>query len=243
MHVPRFVIRVDVKDVLMVEKRIHDRDRTVFAGSIFDPHGDFASEARRVPTLHKKDAGIFFRPRAFEPNAWLPVDAGRFDVLVCAAYKWLLSPRGTAFLTVRPERLADLTPAAAGWYAGHDVWDSIYGGPLRLADDARRLDVSPAWLAWVGAAPALRTILEVGVDAIHRHDLGLSDRFCDAMDLPRAGSAIVSVATTDAQAEVLHAAGIRASVRAGRLRICFHLYNDEADVDAAVAALRGGARP
>ena len=179
---------------------------------------------------------------ATQACGWLPIDAGRFDVLVCGAYKWLLSPRGTAFLTVRPERLADLIPAGAGWYAGHDVWDSIYGGPLRLADDARRLDVSPAWLAWVGTAPALRTILEVGVEAVHRHDIGLSDRFCDAMDLPRAGSAIVSVTTTDAQAEALRAAGIRASVRAGRLRMCFHLYNDDADVDAAVAALRAGAR-
>ena len=35
---------------------------------------------------------------------WLPVDAGRFAYTVCAAYKWLLSPRGTAFLTVRRDR-------------------------------------------------------------------------------------------------------------------------------------------
>ena len=35
---------------------------------------------------------------------WLPVEAGRFAYTVCAAYKWLLSPRGTAFLTVRRDR-------------------------------------------------------------------------------------------------------------------------------------------
>jgi len=37
--------------------------------------------------------------------------------------------------------------------------------------------------------------------------------------------------------ERLLANGIRASVRAGRTRLSFHIYNSEADVDRAVAAL------
>src|SRR4051812_48173717 len=45
---------------------------------------------------------------------WLPVDADLFDITVCAAYKWLAAPRGTAFLTVRPERLPELRPIHAG---------------------------------------------------------------------------------------------------------------------------------
>jgi hypothetical protein len=84
---------------------------------------------------------------------WLPIDAKRFDYVACAAYKWLLCPRGTAFMAIRPERLEAIRPNAAGWYAGEDVWSSIYGGPLRLATSARRLDVSPAWLCWVGTVP------------------------------------------------------------------------------------------
>lgn len=73
---------------------------------------------------------------------WLPVDASRFAYTVCGGYKWLLSPRGTAYFTVRPELLDDLIPHHAGWYAGDDPWSSIYGAPLRLAGDARRFDVS-----------------------------------------------------------------------------------------------------
>jgi len=34
---------------------------------------------------------------------WLPVDASRFTYTVCGGYKWLLAPRGTAYLTVRPQ--------------------------------------------------------------------------------------------------------------------------------------------
>ena len=37
--------------------------------------------------------------------------------------------------------------------------------------------------------------------------------------------------------EKLAAAGIRAAVRAGRVRASFHVYSTEADVDMALAAL------
>ena len=52
---------------------------------------------------------------------WLPLAGSQFDVVVAAGYKWLLSPRGTAYMAVTPERLAPIVPSAAGWYAGDDV--------------------------------------------------------------------------------------------------------------------------
>jgi selenocysteine lyase/cysteine desulfurase len=173
---------------------------------------------------------------ATQACGWLPLDARRFDFLACATYKWLLSPRGTAFMAVRPARVAEIRPNAAGWYAGADVWSSIYDGPLRLAESARRLDVSPAWLCWVGTVPSLAHIERVGVAAIHAHDVGLADRFRAALGLEPAGSAIVAIDRPGA-AERLAGAGIRASTRAGAARLAFHLYNTEDDVDRALAAL------
>ncbi len=167
---------------------------------------------------------------------WLPLDASRFDYVACAAYKWLLSPRGTAFMTVRPERLEELRPTAASWYAGEDVWSSIYGGPLRLASTARRLDVSPAWHAWAGTAPSLRLIERIGVERVHAHDLGLANLFREGLGRPPGDSAIVCVSAPDA-AQRLAAAGVRASVRAGAVRLAFHLHNTRADVDLALEAL------
>ncbi len=93
---------------------------------------------------------------------WLPVNASRFAYTACGGYKWLLSPRGTAYFTISPALIDDLTPHYAGWYAGDDPWSSVYGGPLRLAGDARCFDVSPAWHAWVAAAPAVRLLAQVG---------------------------------------------------------------------------------
>ncbi len=92
---------------------------------------------------------------ATQAVGWLPFAGARFDVVVAHAYKWLLSPRGTAFMAIRPERMKAVVPHAAGWYAGEDPLQTFFGGPLRLAASARRLDTSPAWFMWVATAAAL----------------------------------------------------------------------------------------
>ena len=173
---------------------------------------------------------------ATQAVGWLPFQADRFDFVSCAAYKWLLSPRGTAFGVVRPERLAMLRPLYAGWYAGDDPWTSIYGSPLRLAAEARRLDISPAWLAWAGTVPALELLSKVGIAAIEQHDVALANSLRGQLGLPSGDSPIVSV-TSEGALERLRSAGIRASVRAGAVRLSFHLHNTEVDVAAAVRAL------
>ncbi|MFD0534135.1 aminotransferase class V-fold PLP-dependent enzyme [Actinomadura luteofluorescens] len=70
---------------------------------------------------------------ATQAAGWLPLPAYRVDWLVAAGYKWLLGPRGTCFLTGTREALDALPAIGAGWYAGADIWDSVYGLPLRLA--------------------------------------------------------------------------------------------------------------
>jgi selenocysteine lyase/cysteine desulfurase len=183
------------------------------------------------------DRGCLTYVDATQAVGWLPFDAGRFDFVSCAAYKWLMSPRGTAFGVVRPERLEMLRPLHAGWYAGADPWTSIYGRPLRLARDARRLDISPAWLAWAGTVPALELLAEVGIASIHRHDVGLANALREQLGLPSGDSAIVTVAAVGGL-DRLRSADIRASIRAGAVRLSFHLHNTESDVDAVARALR-----
>jgi selenocysteine lyase/cysteine desulfurase len=176
---------------------------------------------------------------------WLPVDATLFDATVCHAYKWLCCPRGVGFLTVTPEFARMLRPAQAGWYSGDDPWSSCYGTGGTLAPDARRFDVSPAWQAFVGAAPSLRMFADADITELHAHTTGLAARFRAGLGLtePARPSAIVTWpdATGDALAR-LTARGITASGRAGRARVAFHVFNDETDVDRALRAL-GSAAP
>ncbi|SCK50514.1 Selenocysteine lyase/Cysteine desulfurase [Streptomyces sp. WMMB 714] len=170
---------------------------------------------------------------------WLPVDASRFAYTTCGGYKWLLGARGTAYSTVQPALADGIIPHGACWYAGGERWDSLYGGPLRLASDARRFDLSPVWHAWVGQEPALELIEGIGTQALHEHNLGLANRFRTSVGLPAGDSAIVSVAVDDSTHGLLKRAGVVGSVRAGRLRLAFHLYNTEADADRAAEVLDG----
>lgn len=168
---------------------------------------------------------------------WLPLPLDRVDYAVCSTYKWLLGPRGSAFLTGTDEALAALGPLAANWYASEEPWSSLYGGPLRLADGARRLDLAPVWPSWVGLAPSLELLGEVGLETVHEHDAALGDRLLTALDLPPTGSAIVSLAVTGDVSRRVAEAGIATSTRDGRLRVSFHLYNTEEDADRIVKVL------
>jgi selenocysteine lyase/cysteine desulfurase len=168
----------------------------------------------------------------------LPVDVEGIDYLAAHPYKWLCAPRGLGFLYVRPERLAEIEPWTAGWKSALRPYDHYYGFP-ELSPDARRLDVSLPWLLAAGGRPSLELIGGLGAERIFRHDLGLARRFAAGAGVPEPASPIVRVSFDDAEAIVqrLRQAGVACSVRAGSLRFCFHLYNDEADVDLALEAL------
>jgi selenocysteine lyase/cysteine desulfurase len=175
---------------------------------------------------------------ATQAVGWLTsVSAQHADALVCGAYKWLMSPRGTAFLVVTPELAERMVPLQAGWFAGEDPNDSYYGLPLRLAKDARRFDLSPGWFDWVGTATSLAVVESIGVQAVHAHDVALANRFRDGLGLPPGHSAIVKLDGRPDAPERFARAGIQASVRAGSVRAAFHLYTTEVDVDTALNVL------
>ncbi|WP_409472868.1 aminotransferase class V-fold PLP-dependent enzyme [Streptomyces sp. HC307] len=173
---------------------------------------------------------------------WLPLAADDFDYVSSVAYKWVVCPRGVAFLVV-PEDLGGLTPVFAGWAAGEHPWDSTYGPVKELAHSARRFDESPALLAYTGARHSLALVEELGVAAVHAHDLSLADRFRAGLatlghePVPAPGSAIVSVPGLGHRQPDLSRAGVEVSDRAGNLRAAFHLYNTPADVDRLLDVL------
>ena len=169
----------------------------------------------------------------------LPIAAADADYVAAAAYKWLLCPRGIAFLAVQPARLDEVEPWLAGWKSIPEVHERYYGPPRELTNEARRLDVSLPWLLAPGARTSLELLAELGVDRIAEHDLELASRVCAGLGHPSPPSPIVRVRVPDAEATLrrLRRAGIRAAGRAGAVRLSFHLYNDATDADRALEAL------
>jgi selenocysteine lyase/cysteine desulfurase len=168
---------------------------------------------------------------------WKHLDLGWVDVTVAAVYKWLLAPRGTAWMSLSAKMSGLMTPHAANWYAAEEPWSTIYGLPLRLAPGARRFDTSPAWFGALGSGLTMPWLASLDAHAVESHCVGLANRLRAELDLPAGDSAIVSLPIADA-ADKLASAGIRASVRAGAVRVGFHLYNTDDDLDRLVDALR-----
>ncbi|WP_152347548.1 aminotransferase class V-fold PLP-dependent enzyme [Brevibacterium sp. CFH 10365] len=227
-------------------------------------------EVADIPAITRRarEVGAITVLDGTQAAGWLPLDAKQVDFLAVAAYKWLCAPRGTAFLTLptrdsaadapetadtsdtvgtdhlcRDDFFGRLKPLAAGWFAAGA--GASYGMPMHLADGARAFDISPAWHSWVGAAPALELLLEIGIDQIHTHDLALANRFRAGLGLGESDSAIVTIDLDAGQRswpgalDRLDAAGVRYSQAGGNMRFGFHLYNDEADVDTALNAVTG----
>jgi kynureninase len=108
---------------------------------------------------------------------------------------------------------------------------------MRLAPDARRYDVSPAWLSWVGTVPALRLFAGLDMAEVRDHDASLADHLRDGLGEAPAGRAVVSLPDPDGRMMArLHDAGVIAAARAGHVRIAFHIWNDLDDMQLALKA-------
>ncbi|WP_406311424.1 aminotransferase class V-fold PLP-dependent enzyme [Streptomyces sp. NBC_00114] len=179
---------------------------------------------------------------ASQAAGWLDFDADAYDYSACVGFKWLVCPRGVAFLVV-PEDMGGLTPLFAGWVAGEHPWDTCYGPIDELAHSARRFDESPALFSYAGARRSLELLEELGTDAVRAHDLALADRFRAGLaslghqPVPSPGSPIVAVPGLGRRQGELSGAGVEVSDRAGNLRAAFHLYNTSADVDRLLDVL------
>ncbi|MGL5858676.1 MAG: aminotransferase class V-fold PLP-dependent enzyme [Angustibacter sp.] len=171
---------------------------------------------------------------------WYDVNAADHDITVCSAYKWLCSPRGSTLATFSDRAREALRPITANWYAGQAVWESCYGPHMQLAADARRFDLSPAWLSWIGTVPSLELFAALPVQYARQHGADLADTLRRALDMPPQGRPVVALDDPDGRrADLLAEAGCTVAGRAGRVRIAFHLWNDETDVHMVVRALRG----
>jgi len=168
--------------------------------------------------------------------------ASRPDFLAVHGYKWLLCPRGAAWL-VTPH-YGELRPLLPSWKSAAD--GSYFGGSLRLAPGAARCDTSPAWLSWAGAQAALELVSALPAAAVERHCLALAAAFREGAREAGAAPvstgqpshiAVVQVRDPDSVRTRLRSHRVRARVLGDRLRVGFHYFNNHDDVAAVLTAL------
>lgn len=183
----------------------------------------------------------------------LDVDIATLDADYVAAhgYKWLLCPRGTAWLVSRTDRLAELSPLMPSWKSTDPPF-GYFGSVDELPATASRLDASPAWFSWIGAEAALAVVSRLDRAAVHTHCVSLAKYFVDAARsvgcVPVAvdDQSHIAVLETGAietgsgpdLATRLATSGVRASIIGGRLRVGFHYFNNLDDADRVLDILR-----
>ncbi|MGE0360822.1 MAG: aminotransferase class V-fold PLP-dependent enzyme [Vicinamibacterales bacterium] len=186
-------------------------------------------------------------------TAPLDVHALGVDVLVTGSLKYLLGPSGIAFLYVRRPLIERLEPLTTGWFGRIDPF-AFALGPLDWATTARRFEAgSPPVPNAYAAAAGLDLLQRVGASVVEAQVARLTARMIDGARArgfavatpadPAMRGPLVVVRATDAAALAarLAARGIIASARGTGLRVSFHAYNDDGDVDAVLAALEAEA--
>ena len=186
----------------------------------------------------------------------LDVKALGADFLVCAGYKWLLSPFGTGFFWARSELIEQMRVGPFYWMALENAaqFHTLSMGEFKLARGARRWD-SPETASFFNLAAmeaSLEFLHRVGVETIWQHNQRLMDEMLARLPLDRclpaspreAASrgpyACVTARSPEKSAALyqkLRDAKVIVSLREGALRVAPHLYNTERDIDKLLSVL------
>jgi cysteine desulfurase / selenocysteine lyase len=178
------------------------------------------------------------------------------DFIVCAGYKWLLSPYGTGFFWARSEHMANMRPGPFYWTAaeGASHFASMVMPNPKMAAGARRWDSAEtaSYFNLSAMVVSLELVLRIKPETVEAHNRGLmelmferlpKDRCVPASPLdaarrgPYACFAARTPEKTAALYEKLRANNVFVSLREGNLRISPHLFNTGRDIDKLIAVV------
>lgn len=180
------------------------------------------------------------------------------DFLVCAGYKWLLSPFGTGFFWVKREHLPHVRPGPFYWMAvqGADNFSALNFDNPAPAPNAKRWD-APEWASYfnfnlAAMDASVELVLRMGPERVAAHNRKLidfmyvrlpKDRCIPASPLDAAGrgpygcfSARSREKTNELYAH-LRKERVIVSLREGNIRVSPHLYNSERDIDRLIGVI------
>jgi selenocysteine lyase/cysteine desulfurase len=229
--------------------RIDERTLIVPATHVCFRNGYRLDIPRLVQLCHARGALVMLDDYQRTGSGPIDVHALGVDFMVTGALKYLLGPAGIAFLYVRRELVERLEPLATGWFGRVDPF-AFRADRLDWSPSARRFEGGTPPVPNVYGATAALTMLEtIGLSEVQRQICSLTRRFIEGArergfrvatpaDPARRGPLVVI--RSEAAAELVRRLGTRgiiASSRGDGLRVSFHAYNDDADVDAVLAAL------
>jgi len=252
----RYVKNVDGKILVNdVEKAIDDKTVAVTLSHVGYVNG-FRHNLRALADI-VHEHGAYLIVDAIQSAGVIPIDVKKDngDFLTAACYKWLLGPAGAGFLYVRKDLIERFESPFIGWASVKpevfktidfwDIWD------LKLSETATRFEVgTPSVYSFVGAAAALKLLLDAGIENIEKRVLALTSRLIEAVkqrglrlltpEKPvecRSGVVNFLIDRPEERVKELYEKGIVVSARSHGIRVSPHFYNTEEEIDSLIKEL------
>ena len=236
------------------EKAVDDDTAAVVVSHVEYANG-FKNNLKFLSEL-AHEHGAFLIVDAIQSTGAIEVDVKRdnVDFLATACYKWLLGPSGIGFLYIKEELIEEFEPPMVGWasvepqvFETVEFWD-IWN--LRLNKTASRFEVGgPNVIGCIGAAAALKLLLDYGMEYVEERILALTDYLIERvkeagwkLQTPeerelRSGIVNFIIDKPVERVEQLAKKGIVVSARANGIRVSPHFYNTKEEIDRLVDEL------
>jgi selenocysteine lyase/cysteine desulfurase len=175
------------------------------------------------------------------------------DFVIFPTYKWLLGPYGRAFIYVA-KRHQHGVPLEQTSFGRRDVRaeQSVYFADTRYVPNARRFDMGERdhFISMEMASVGMEMLAAWGLPVVQERLLSLTERIAAGLrglpvQIPETrlrAPHVLSLGFKDgvpkSLIDGLAGENIYVAPRLGRMRISPHVYNDEADVDRFVEAMR-----
>ena len=190
----------------------------------------------------------------------MPMDVKQLgaDFLVCAGYKWLLSPFGTGFFWVKSEHLSGARPGPFYWMAvqGAENFSSLHFDDPKPAPNAKRWD-APEWASYfnfnlAAMDASLELVSRMGPERVAAHNRKLIDFMFDRLPKDRCVPAspldpaergpygCFSARSRERTSELyqrLRKENVITSLREGNIRVSPYVYNTERDIDRLISVI------
>jgi cysteine desulfurase/selenocysteine lyase len=178
------------------------------------------------------------------------------DFLVCAGYKWLLSPWGTGFFWAKRQQRDTLRPGPFEWMAqdagSFSAFNYVDPAPSRSADRWDAAEAATYFNFNLRAMDAsVDFVLRVGPELVLEHNRKLIELLFERLpkdcapasplDCAQRGAFGCFIAPTpEKTAELykkLRKENVVVAMREGRIRVSPHLFNSEQDIDRLIAVV------